>query len=135
MAIYQTGGYRVKPEAVGKVKQAIKVFVKYVQENEPGTKMYLAWQEKNEPTRFNHLFIFENEAAQARHGQSAAVRQFESVYSPELVGGDVVFTDYEMVLGKPAEEQWLAGQTGKSGKAGSLSPAPKSRKAAAGKRR
>jgi hypothetical protein len=29
------------------------------------------------------------------------------VYSPELVGGDVVFTDYEMILGKPTEEQWL----------------------------
>ena len=42
MAIYQTGGYRVKPEAVEKVKRAIEVFVKYVQENEPGTKMYLA---------------------------------------------------------------------------------------------
>jgi hypothetical protein len=34
------------------------------------------------------------------------------VYSPELVGGDVVFTDYEMILGKPAEEQWLAGKAG-----------------------
>jgi len=107
MPIYQTGAYRVKPSAVEKVKEAIKVFVKYVQENEPGTKMYLAWQEKNDPTRFNHLFIFENEAAQARHGESAAVRQFESVYSPELAGGDVVFTDYEMISGKPTEEQWL----------------------------
>lgn len=111
MPIYQTGGYRVKPEAAEKVKQAIKVFVRYVQENEPGTKMYLAWQEKNDPTRFNHLFIFENEAAQARHGQSAAVKQFESVYSPELVGGNVEFTDYEMILGKPPEQQWLAGAT------------------------
>lgn len=77
MAIYQTGGYRVKPEAVEKVKQAIKVFVQYVQENEPGTKMYLAWQEKSDPTRFNHLFIFEDEASQARHGKSAAVKQFD----------------------------------------------------------
>jgi hypothetical protein len=42
MAIYQTGEYRVKPEAVEKVKQPIQVFVRYVQENEPGTKMYLA---------------------------------------------------------------------------------------------
>jgi quinol monooxygenase YgiN len=129
MAIYQTGGYRVKPEAVERVKQAIKVFVKYVQENEPGTKMYLAWQEKDDPTKFLHLFIFENEAAQARHGQSAAVKQFEGVYSPELVGGDVVFTDYEMVLGKPTEAQWLAGS------AGSPSPGAKSKKASAGKKR
>lgn len=41
MAIYQTGGYRVKASAVDKVKRAIKVFVRYVRENEPGTKMYL----------------------------------------------------------------------------------------------
>jgi quinol monooxygenase YgiN len=107
MAIYQTGGYRVKPSAVGKVKQAIKVFVRYVQEHEPGTKMYLAWQEKNDPTRFLHLFIFEDEAAHARHGASAAVSQFESVYSPELVGGDVAFTDYKMIAGKPTEQQWM----------------------------
>ena len=105
MAIYQTGGYRVKPSAVEKVKQASKVFVRQVQENEPGRKRYLAWQEKNDSTRFLHLFIFEDCAAQARHGASAEVKPFESVYSPELVGGDVVFTDYEMILGKPTEQQ------------------------------
>ena len=115
MAIYQTGGYRVKRSAVEKVKQAIKVFVRHVQEKERGTKMYLAWQGKNDPTRFLHLFIFEDEAAQARHGTSAAVRQFESVYSPELVDGDVAFTDYQMILGKPTEEQWLQGKTGAKG--------------------
>jgi hypothetical protein len=35
-----------------------------------------------------------------------------AVYSPELVVGDVVFTDYEMILGKPTEAQWLAGSAG-----------------------
>jgi quinol monooxygenase YgiN/ketosteroid isomerase-like protein len=100
MAIYQTGGYQVKASAVEKVKKAIKDFVPYVQENEPGTQMYLAWQEKSDPTRFLHFFIFKDAAAQTRHGQSEAVNRFESVYSPELVGGDVVFTDYEMVAGK-----------------------------------
>lgn len=100
MAIYQTGGYQVKPSAVDKVKQAIRDFVSYVKANEPGTQMYLAWQQKDDPTRFLHLFIFENAAAQTRHGQSDAVKRFESIYSPELVGGDVVFTDYELVSGK-----------------------------------
>jgi quinol monooxygenase YgiN len=106
MAIYQTGGYQVKPTEVEKVKEAVREFVDYVQQNEPGTKMYLAWQEKSDPTRFLHLFIFEDAAAQARHGQSEAVKRFESVYSPELVGGEVVFTDYELITGKPTAEQW-----------------------------
>ncbi|HKI24929.1 MAG TPA: antibiotic biosynthesis monooxygenase [Candidatus Sulfotelmatobacter sp.] len=100
MPIYQTGGYQVKPSAVNKVKQAIKEFVAYVQANEPGSQMYLAWQQKDDPTRFLHLFIFEDAAAQARHGESEAVKRFEAVYSPELVGKEVVFTDYEMIAGK-----------------------------------
>ena len=100
MAIYQTGAYQVKPSAVGKVKKAIEEFVRYVHENERGSQMYLAWQAKDDPTKFLHLFIFEDAAAQARHGKSEAVRRFESVYSPELVGGKVVFTDYEMIAGK-----------------------------------
>lgn len=106
MAIYQTGGYQVNPTAVKKVKEAIREFVEYVHQNEPDTKMYLAWQEKNDPTRFLHLFIFEDAAAQARHGESEAVKRFESVYSRELVGGEVVFTDYELIAGKPTPEQW-----------------------------
>lgn len=62
--------------------------------------MYLAWQQKDDPTRFLHLFIFEDAAAQARHGESDAVRHFEAVYSPELVDNEVLFIDYEMVAGK-----------------------------------
>jgi quinol monooxygenase YgiN len=100
MAIYQTGAYRVKPEAVAKVKRAIEELVNYLQANEPGTQMYLAWQEKDDTTRFIHLFIFADAAAHARHGHSEAVKRFESVYTPELVGGDVIFTDYEMIAGK-----------------------------------
>jgi len=111
MPIFQTGGYQVKPAAVDKVNKAIKEFVQHVQTNEPGTQMYLAWQEKNDSTRFLHLFIFADEAAQKRHGESEAVKRFESIYSPELVGGEVVFTDYELISGKPTAEQWVKWQT------------------------
>jgi quinol monooxygenase YgiN len=100
MPIYQTGTYQVKASAVSKVKQAIEEFVRYVRESEPGTQMYLAWQEKDDPTRFNHLFIFADAEAHARHGQSAAVKRFEKIYTPELVGDGVVFTNYQMVSGK-----------------------------------
>lgn len=97
MAIYQIAQYRVNSRAVDKVKRAIEEFVRYVKANEPGTRLYVAWQQKEDPTRFVHFFIFDNEAAHKAHGESAAVKRFESIYSPELVGGDVVFTDYDMV--------------------------------------
>jgi quinol monooxygenase YgiN len=97
MAVYQIAEYRVNSRAVEKVKRSIEEFVRYVKANEPGTRLYVAWQQKKDPTRFVHFFIFENEAAHKAHGESAAVKRFESVYSPELAGGDVVFTDYDMV--------------------------------------
>src|SRR5512140_118810 len=95
--IYQTANYQVKASAVDKVKAAIAEFVEYVAKNEPGSRMYTAWQQKDDPTRFVHLFEFADEAAHEAHGRSDAVRQFEAVYGPELVGGPVVFTDYVLI--------------------------------------
>jgi quinol monooxygenase YgiN len=95
--IYQTAEYQVKPAAVDKVKRAIEEFVAYVRANEPGLRMYDAWQRQDDPTRFVHLFIFEDAEAQSIHSESAAVAHFEAIYRPELVGGDVVFTDFNMV--------------------------------------
>jgi quinol monooxygenase YgiN len=97
MRIQTIATYRVKPSGVDKVKRAIAEFVPYVRANEPGTKLYVAWQQKDDPTRFVHFFIFENEAAHAAHASSAAVKRFEAAYSPELSEGNVVFTDYEVV--------------------------------------
>jgi quinol monooxygenase YgiN len=97
MAIYTIAHYQVNPRAIDKVKRAIEEFVRYVQANEPGTRSYAAWQQKDDPTRFVHFFIFADETAHAIHGESEAVKRFESVYAPELVGGPVVFTDYDLV--------------------------------------
>ena len=60
----------------------------------------VAWHEKDDPTRFVHFFIFDDKAAHAAHAGSAAVKRFEAAYRPELVEGDVVFTDYEAVVAK-----------------------------------
>ena len=94
MPIYQTAEYQVTERSLEAVKEAIVEFVDYVRANEPGTKLYAAWQREDDPTRFIHLFIFEDEEAQRTHSGSAAVSRFESVYAPELVGGPVVFTDH-----------------------------------------
>jgi quinol monooxygenase YgiN len=102
MAIFQIAEYQVKPEAIDRVKQAAQEFVHYVETNEPGTLLYSAWQQQDDPTHFTHFFIFEDDAAKNTHSRSNAVKSFESVYSPELVGR-VRFTNYEQV----ATNQWL----------------------------
>lgn len=98
--------WRLPSEALGsrKSKGRNPIVCSICEQNEPGTQMYLAWQQKDDPTRFVHLFIFKDAAAQALHGQSEAVRRFESIYSPALIGRDVVFTDYQMVSGKVSEK-------------------------------
>ncbi|HXY41287.1 MAG TPA: antibiotic biosynthesis monooxygenase family protein [Vicinamibacteria bacterium] len=101
MAVRQIATYQVKAAAVERVKAAIAEFVDYVEAHEPGTRLYMAWQERDDPTRFAHLFLFQDEAAHAAHGRSDAVKRFQAVYKPELVGaGRVVFTDYEAIAEK-----------------------------------
>ena len=84
MSIYQTAHYQVRPEAVDTVTAAIVEFVDYVAKEEPGSRMYAAWQQKDDPTKFVHLFEFADEAAR-------------ETYGPELVGGPVVFTDFVVI--------------------------------------
>jgi quinol monooxygenase YgiN len=95
--IYQTAHYQVQPGAVDKVKAAITEFVDYVAQHEPGTRIYTAWQQQDDPTKFVHLFEFADAAAHEAHGRSQAVRAFEAVYQPELASGPVIFTDYVQI--------------------------------------
>ena len=97
MTICTVAEYRVRPESVEKVKRAIQEFVPYVKAKEPGTRMYLAWQQQDDPTRFVHFFIFQDEFAHEAHSRSEAVKRFEAAYRPELAGGEVVFTDYNLI--------------------------------------
>jgi quinol monooxygenase YgiN len=97
MPVYTIAHYQVRPSGVDKVRRAIEDFVAYVKAHETGTRMYVAWQQEDAPARFVHFFIFDDEAAHAVHSKSEAVRRFEAAYRPELVGGDVVFTNYKLV--------------------------------------
>ena len=97
MTTYQTAHYQVNASAVEKVKAAIAEFVVHVADNEPDTRMYIAWQQKDDPTKFVHLFEFADDAAHETHGSSDAVHRFEAAYGPELAGGPVVFTDFVLV--------------------------------------
>ena len=96
MPVYGTARFSVKPEALDRCRSAIEEFVSYVRASEPGTKLYLSLQDRADPTRFLHLFGFEDEAAEHVHSNSDAVKRFTDVLYPETVDG-VAFEKYTAV--------------------------------------
>ncbi|MEW6404321.1 MAG: antibiotic biosynthesis monooxygenase family protein [Chloroflexota bacterium] len=98
MAIHQTARFQVKKEALSECEAAIRKFVEYVRANEPKTLMYISLQQNNDPTRFLHYFIFEDEAARDRHANSLGTEHFTSVLYPNLLE-PVEFTEYTQFSG------------------------------------
>jgi quinol monooxygenase YgiN len=94
--IYELARYQVRPEALQRCLAAIHAFVAYVRENEPGTLRYDVWQERGDPTRFVHSFIFRDADANRRHSESAEVKRFAGILYPECLA-PVEFVEYELV--------------------------------------
>ena len=94
--IHELARYEVRPEALEEVLAAIHEFVAYVRDNEPGALRYEVWQESEHPTRFVHLFVWRDEAANRLHGESAAVKKFAGILYPKCLA-PVAFTEYKQV--------------------------------------
>ncbi len=94
--IRQLARYQLRPEGLEKSLVAIRKFVNYVRANEPGTLRYEVLQERDEPTRFVHVFVFRDAEADSAHSESRAVKEFASVLYPECLA-PVEFIDYELV--------------------------------------
>lgn len=94
--IRQLARYQVRPDALPRCLAAIDEFVAYVRAREPGTLRYEVWQERLDPTRFVHLFIFRDADAQRVHSASPEVRQFASVLYPACLA-PVEFVDYNAI--------------------------------------
>ena len=97
MTIFQTAHFIVKPESRDVCEQAIREFIDYIRANEPGTLRYTSLQQAGDPNSFMNFFIFADEAAQNRHRTSEGVKRFTAVLYPELIDGQVRFTDYAML--------------------------------------
>jgi quinol monooxygenase YgiN len=97
MPIYQTAHFEVKPGALEICQQAIRIFVDYVRLNEPDTLSYISLQEKEERTKFLHIFIFRDAKARDLHASSEAVDHFTSTLYPNLTA-PVEFTEYQVFV-------------------------------------
>jgi quinol monooxygenase YgiN len=94
--VRQLARYEVRPAALERCLAAIRAFVAYVRANEPGTLRYEVWQQPDHPTRFVHIFVFRDAAADRAHSESAAVKKFASILYPECLA-PVEFIDYTQV--------------------------------------
>ena len=96
MTVYQIARFQVRENELGECIAAIEEFVAYVRVNEPDTLLYTSLQQKDDPTRFVHYFIFKDEAARNLHASSEAVKQFTDILYPRLVA-PVEFTEYSLL--------------------------------------
>ena len=94
--IRQLARYEVRPQALDRCLAAIHEFVAYVRAKEPGTLRYEVWQQPEHPTRFVHIFVFRDAAADRAHSESAEVKKFASILYPECLA-PVEFIDYTQV--------------------------------------
>lgn len=97
--IRQLARYQVRPDSVERCLAAIREFVAYVRANEPGTLRYEVWQEREDPTRFVHIFVFRDAEADRIHSESPEVKKFASILYPECLA-PVEFIDYRQVVSK-----------------------------------
>ena len=94
--IHELARYEVRPEALPQCLAAIHEFVAYVRANEPGALRYEVWQEESDPTRFVHIFVFRDAAADQAHSESAEVKKFAGILYPNCLA-PVEFVDYRQI--------------------------------------
>ncbi len=85
MQIHMTVRYKVHRESLEKCEQATRALVDHVTRNEPRTLLYIVHQEILDKTQFQHIIMFENEAAMMIHRNSKAAEHFSSTVYPEAV--------------------------------------------------
>jgi len=94
--VRQLARYQVKKDKLDVCLAAIRDFVAYVRKNEKGTLRYDVWQEKEDPTKFVHIFTFRDEDADRIHSESAEVKKFAGILYPNCLA-PVEFIDYQLV--------------------------------------
>ncbi len=96
MAIAKTAAFAVRPESLARCEEVIRKFVDDVTSQEAGTRVYVSLRERRDPTRFVHVMVFEDEAAEAAHRDAERTHRFTAALYPHTLEG-VAFTDCSLV--------------------------------------
>lgn len=95
--VRQLGRYQVRKESLDQCLAAIREFVAYVRKNEKGTLRYDVWQEKDDATKFVHIFTFRDAEAHRVHSESEEAKKFAGILYPNCLA-PVEFIDYQLVV-------------------------------------
>jgi len=101
MVIAKTAAFAVRPESLVRCEEVIREFVDGVTSEETGTRVYVSLREQRDPTRFIHVMVFDDAAAEAAHRDAERTRRFTAALYPHTLEG-VAFTDCSLVA--PARE-------------------------------
>jgi quinol monooxygenase YgiN len=93
--VAKTARFAVHPDARERCEAAIREFVSSL-DGESGTRVYVALRETGDPTRFLHLMVFDDEAADARHRHAERTKRFVEVLYPHTLDG-VAFNDFTLL--------------------------------------
>ena len=96
MQIHMTVRYKVRRESLDKCEQATRALVDHVSRNESRTLLYMVHQEILDRTQFQHIIVFENDAAMMIHRNSKASEHFSSTVYPETVA-PVEFKEFQLL--------------------------------------
>ena len=86
----------MRREGLERSLAAIREFIAFVAKNEPGTLKYESFQERDDPTKFGHVFVFRDQDGERIHSSSAAAERFTAALYPECLQ-PVVFTDVTLI--------------------------------------
>ncbi len=96
--IARTAEFIVKKNKLGEVKDAIEHFVRTVHVTEPGTKIYVSLQEKENIYKFLHVMIFESDGAAQKHEGAVYTKKFTDILYPNCQN-EPVFRNYKYLGG------------------------------------
>ncbi len=87
MTVVRTAGFRVRPESRGHAEATVAALTAAVRAGEPGTRLFLALQDKAEPLRFTLLMVFDDDAAEAVHNAANWSKAFGAALNGHVAGG------------------------------------------------
>jgi len=90
--------FEIKPSKKEEVINAIENLTRVVHVSEPGSRLYVSFQDKKNQNKFVHIMCFENEGAEMKHRSAGYTQEFVEIIN-RTCKKEPVFKEYTCVGG------------------------------------